>query len=375
LTRGARSMTTSAIPAGSSTAAFGRAGAKITTSPYRFLGAFRCLLALLVLASHAVGFLHDGLGPLGLGNVGVMLFFIVSGFVICEALDLFYRDSPTRFLLNRCLKIFPAYWAALPLGYAVIALTTPETLRADPLALFVNVTMLTAYLPGNGTLLVVSIAWAVIVEFQFYFLAAAVSFAGRAVGHRAVVAGGTLAAALALYLFTWWMQGQTRFYGAFQFAPFFVFGSLAYFAVTRRDIRVLPFLILAFIFSVHAYYVYNARGEVAPGLWLGANGARWNVVSSTILFITLCGVFFYLVSGRFQKSLERIDKRLGDITYALYLVHMPLVALAHYLNLAGIVGFAFVLASSLAAAGLIQRAIERPVGKLRDLLRGTRLYD
>jgi peptidoglycan/LPS O-acetylase OafA/YrhL len=367
-------MTASAVRSRSSSEAFDRRDAELVASPYRFLGAFRFLLALLVLVSHAVGFLSDTLAPLGLGNVGVLLFFVVSGFVICEALDLFYHASSTKFLLNRGLKIFPAYWAVLPLGYAVTALAAPETLHTDPFALFVNLTLLTAYLPGSGSLLVISIAWAVIIEFQFYFLAGAVAFAGRAIGQRALVTGGAAVAALALYLFTWWTGSQGRFYGAFQFAPFFVFGSLAYFVVIRRDFRALPLLLLALTLSVHAYYVYNARGDIATGLWLGANGARWNVISSTSLFIVLCGLFLYLPSVRFRKSFERIDKRLGDITYALYLVHTPLILLADHFDLAG-GGFVFVLVGSLMIAVLIQRAIERPVWKIRDLLRGTRLYD
>lgn len=368
-------MTASAVQSQTSSAAFGLGDTGITASPYRFLGGFRFLLALLVLVSHAAELLTDELAPLGLGNVGVLLFFVVSGFVICEALDLFYRASSSKFLLNRGLKIFPAYWATLPLAYAVIALAAPETLRTDPFALFINATLLTAYIPGGGTLLVLSIAWAVVIEFQFYFLAAAVSFTGRLVGRRALVTGGAVAASLVLYLFIWWTGSQSRFYGAFQFAPFFAFGSLAYFLVIRRDVRALPLLLLALVLSVHAYYAYNARGDIASGIWLGTNGARWNVISSTGLYIALCGLFLFLSSGRFKNSFERIDKRLGDITYALYLAHTPFILLAHDLDLTGGIGFAFVLLASLLVAVLIQRAVERPVWKIRDLLRGTRLYD
>jgi peptidoglycan/LPS O-acetylase OafA/YrhL len=349
--------------------------AGVAAHPYRFLGSFRFLLALLVLVSHAAGFLSEEMAPLALGNVGVLLFFVVSGFVISEALDLFYRDCSSKFLINRALKIFPAYWAILPLAYAITALAAPDTLRTDPYALFVNLTLLTAYLPGSGSLLVVSIAWAVVIEFQFYFLAAATSFAGRVLQRRALVAGGAMTVALGLYLVIWWTGNHGRFYGGFQFAPFFVFGCLAYLAVSRRDARAFPLLLVAAILSVHGYYAYNARGDIAPGLWLGANSARWNVIWSTVLFAALAGLFLYLASGRFNKSLEQIDKRLGDITYALYLAHTPLILLARHLALVGGMGFAFVLVTSLIVAVAIQRAIERPVWKLRDLLRGTRLYD
>ena len=81
--------------------------------PYRPLGAFRLLLAGLVLVSHSAHLLFPPLKALSLGNAGVLTFFVVSGFVIAEALDRFYRGSPIRFLTNRALKLFPAYWVAL----------------------------------------------------------------------------------------------------------------------------------------------------------------------------------------------------------------------------------------------------------------------
>jgi len=350
-----------------------QAASSVRTHPYRFLGSFRFLLALLVLVSHASGFLSDQIAPLGLGNIGVLLFFVVSGFVICEALDLFYRNSATRFLLNRGLKIFPAYWAALAIGYLVAWLAMPETLRGDPFALLINATLLLAYLPTGGGLLILSITWAVIIEFQFYFAAAAIAIAGRASGLRGSVTLAAAVAALALYLVIWRTGSQARFYGGFQFAPFFVFGSLAYFFVARRDVRLLPLLVLALLLSVHAFYLYGARGDIAPGVWLGGDGTRWNLIWSTVAYIVLSALFLALAARRFPQRFERIDKRLGDITYAIYLVHMPVLLLATHLGLAGGAGFGFVLTASLIVAIAIQRGIERPVVGVRNLLRGSRL--
>jgi peptidoglycan/LPS O-acetylase OafA/YrhL len=186
---------------------------------------------------------------------------------------------------------------------------------------------------------------------------------------------GAAVAALAVYLIVWRTGSQARFYGGFQFAPFFAFGSLAYFFIARRDIHLLPLLVFAFLLSVHAYYLYGARGEIAPGVWLGDDGTRWNLIWSTTAYIVLSGLFLALAAGRFQQRFERIDKRFGDITYAIYLVHVPMLLLATYLGLAGVTGFGFVLTASLTAAIAIQRGIERPVMGLRNVLRGSRLYD
>src|SRR5205823_14158971 len=56
------------------------AAADVVAHPYRPLGTFRFVLATLVLVSHASGFLPELIGGLSLGNVGVLLFFVVSGF-------------------------------------------------------------------------------------------------------------------------------------------------------------------------------------------------------------------------------------------------------------------------------------------------------
>src|SRR5580700_9601293 len=98
------------------TLALDRGKTGVVAHPYRCLGSFRLLLAMLVLVSHTASYIHPALPPLELGNIGVFLFFVVSGFVICEACDIFYRGRLANFLLNRALKIYPAYWAAIILA-------------------------------------------------------------------------------------------------------------------------------------------------------------------------------------------------------------------------------------------------------------------
>lgn len=340
----------------------------LAAHPYRALGGFRFLLATLVLVSHASGYLPTIVSSLSLGNVGVLLFFVVSGFVICEALDLFYRNSTRRFLLNRALKIFPAYWAALPLSYAA-RFWAGEPAASDPFGLAVNATLLLAYLPRGGDLLVISVAWAVVVEFQFYFAAAA---AFRLVRQRngGVVLVTVALAALAAYAAIWWRGDYARFYGSLQFAPFFLLGALLYFSIARRERRLLPLVGLAFLASVQAYYAYNARG-LPPGF----AGLAGNVVVSTVIYASLAGIMVSAVLWRIPRGFERVDKRLGDLTYAVYLVHPAVIFAMAKLQVGDAVGFAGVALGSLVLAIAIRLLVERPVVGLRNRLRGRRLYE
>jgi peptidoglycan/LPS O-acetylase OafA/YrhL len=87
-----------------------------------------------------------------------------------------------------------------------------------------------------------------------------------------------------------------------------------------------------------------------------------------VLFVILC-------RSQPPAAGERLDKRLGDITYTVYLIHMPVVAVAGSYAIHGLPAFFFVAVTSLAAAAALHRLVERPAMSLRNRLRGYRLYD
>lgn len=93
------------------------AGAQGNPDAYRLFGTFRLLLALMVVVSHTHRLAGEGfskwIGQFGIGNMAVMTFFVLSGFVIAEANELFYNRRTGAFLINRLLRIFPPYFVAL----------------------------------------------------------------------------------------------------------------------------------------------------------------------------------------------------------------------------------------------------------------------
>jgi peptidoglycan/LPS O-acetylase OafA/YrhL len=90
---------------------------------YRPFGAFRFVLSMMVVCQHAAYLLPMADRPffwmMGFGIIAVMLFFIISGFVIAEANATFYVGRPVAFMVNRTLRLVPPYIAALALAAIV----------------------------------------------------------------------------------------------------------------------------------------------------------------------------------------------------------------------------------------------------------------
>jgi peptidoglycan/LPS O-acetylase OafA/YrhL len=135
---------------------------------YPGIGALRGLAALLVVVQHggmfatqAAGVPFTNLLKIDFGALGVLTFFIISGFVI--GLN---RHLPTReFLLRRGLRIYPAFWAAYALSAAIVLLADkPTGFSWAALLLW----------PQTGYPTIHITFWTLVFEVFFYALAAAV---------------------------------------------------------------------------------------------------------------------------------------------------------------------------------------------------------
>lgn len=92
-------------------------------SNYKMQGAYRFLLALMVLWSHSVlkffPEVSDWFPYLQLGNVAVSSFFVLSGYLMMEAITLWYSNRLPNFLINRYLRIGPPLFVAAVVSVAV----------------------------------------------------------------------------------------------------------------------------------------------------------------------------------------------------------------------------------------------------------------
>jgi len=190
----------------------------VSTGEARFplVDALRAIAALLVLAYHCAfvlgGFGRDGLGPwLAQLNVGIVLFFAISGFLLYRpfvAARLAGTPSPElrAYTTRRFLRIVPAYWTALTL----IALTTSRESVLEPGGLLTYYGFLQSYrtetvVGGIGQ------AWTLGAEVAFYALLPIIALIAVRRRAAATTTRGELAFLAGLFVFSVaWKVGVTQ---------------------------------------------------------------------------------------------------------------------------------------------------------------------
>ena len=144
----------------------------------RHVDSLRAVAALLVIWTHfaetlqrvstdaapGLGFLFTLPSAMNFGRLGVMIFFAISGFVICRSFNGPRAGGARRFLIRRACRLYPAFWASM-VGGAFAWWLLGKTLTLPLLA--ANATMLPA-LFGQPDL--IGVYWTLEVELLFYAL-------------------------------------------------------------------------------------------------------------------------------------------------------------------------------------------------------------
>lgn len=343
---------------------------------YAFVDALRGVAALAVVLYHVYsknllpmsGYrLPEPLHAIGSnGNLGVYIFFVISGFVIAQSI----RGAAITprfvgwFALRRSLRLDPPYWATIA---AMIALSYASArLQRDhaplPLPTWDAVVAHLFYLQGFlGYPQIVGVFWTLCYELQFYLV-------------------------LVVLTGVWqWLRPALR-------TPWVVFGPLwvaSLWCITRSPDPIdEPLFVYGWpYFFLGVVVNWAHHGDEPPRvLAIVAAGTAALLPSvplrAGIALVTAAAIYQVAVSGKLTSlTLGRPLQYLGRISYSLYLVHMlvgtPLVRFG--LRHLGPVHFttAVVLtclgvAASVAAAHVMYVVIERPAVRWSHRLRQAR---
>lgn len=346
----------------------------------RALDGLRLIAALMVAAYHYGGRGGDvtkawGSSPkqqfptlheyFAYGPLGVHIFFVISGFVICMS----GWGRPLRsFFASRASRLLPSYWAAVVLVTAVFALPAVAYKAVSPSDALVNLTMMQQPL---GVDRVLGVCWTLWVEVRFYALFALCIVMPGATRQRVILfcAGWTLAAAIAQAA----NEPLLDLVLMPEYAPFFI-GGIGLYLIhrDRHDVHAWGIVVVSWLIGQH---------YAVAGLWHAPNPEFFSYRSSfgIILVVTFGFVAVAAIAlGRLNWANWRWLSVAGALTYPFYLVHEHLgwVAIKTYHQDLGLPSYATILltlATMLALAWLLNRFVEaRLTPRLRSALSRSR---
>lgn len=324
-----------------------------------------------LLAAAQVACLHAGthLGAAWLGSVnrcleffpGVPVFFFVSGFLISRSFE--KRESLGGYFLNRSLRIFPALWVCTMVALSLAVLSGYSLFTGASLAdfgawLVAQLTFFQFYNPdflrGYGVGVLNGSLWTISVELQFYLLVPVLYwFLERFGSHRR---DNVL---LGLWLLFLVLNG-----GFFHFEP--ILGERV---VKVIGVTFIPWFYM-FLSGVWLQRNFSVIGKILRYrhvLWLACAGgvvlvqlSGWSKVGNGINafgFVPLV-VLVTLAAYSAPRLSERMLKR-NDVSYGIYIYHMPLVNFVRHIGLAGNLGGLLALAGTALASVLSWHLIER----------------
>ncbi|KAB1916135.1 acyltransferase [Micromonospora sp. AMSO31t] len=327
------------------------------------LDGLRLVAAILVVAFHFTVFSEPWGNPPSptlptlsiytqFGWLGVFLFFLISGFVICMSAE---GRGLGQFAAARITRLFPAYWFAVIVTSAVVTLWPVVAKPLAPGDVLTNLTMFHDLMKVDSADYVY---WTLAHELRFYLLFGLFVLVRGYTPRRVLLfAAGWLVASLFAYHSIPWLTGLLVPLSA----PCFVAG-MALYLIYRHGSNIYVWGLLGASWLVALQMI----GTITPHL-----PAR-TVLSSTQVAIIEAGLvtLFFLILAAVATHRLAVGWRwlttAGALTYPLYLLHeyigWVLIYHLHQVLPDWVTGLVVVL-FFLAVSWLVHRFIERPVAR------------
>lgn len=296
-------------------------------------GAFRLLLAFMVVASHLSGY--------DIGRLAVVLFFYLSGYWVTRLYkEKFGPGSVGRFYLSR-------YWRLAPLFFLA---TFAAAIARDQGLGWSNFTLLGLASTGEATD-PTHVSWSLDLELQFYLLLPLlIPLLER---WPRVVCYASVPLALAGS----WLDTTHHVLTVAKFLPAFLLGALTFQASYAPSAGLARGSLVAFglLSAVTAFTPFLFKAQPDP-----FDRDLWAMVWCLPLLP-------YVARSLLARS-SRADRVLGDITYPLYLFHPLVIFLLGGQAIMGLGEKALAAGLSFALAGLLWWAFDRNSEKVRRIV-------
>jgi peptidoglycan/LPS O-acetylase OafA/YrhL len=251
------------------------------------------------------------------GNMGVQLFFIISGFVIAQSIA---TTSIKNFAIGRFIRLAPMFWLICTLTY-IFTLLMPNGHPVRFPEYLISMTMLGdkfSSLLGYGGV-VDPVYWSLAVEIIFYVAIACFVYVFSWNNIRYFLWGWLMVSAMSFLLHI-----DQNFFVKFllvRHASYFIIGAtlslLVYSTYTSHKQKISDYLLLA-ITTVYSTLI----SYVALPPYFVPNPLDDTIIACAHpVFVLTVILFIYISKYLRSKKVIRVCAIIGGLTYPLYLVH------------------------------------------------------
>ena len=287
------------------------------------------------------------------GHLGVVLFFLISGFIISHVAE---RETRTEFAIKRFFRIAPTLWigvALMALASGIAAQAGLKSILGDhsvrPLDYFLSAGLLDFAWYGRSASL--SVTWTLFVEAIFYIVVGAMLPRLRSHPVRATVEMSCIFFLMMLPHKVSETAAQMMYFTIY--LPLLVIGRCFYLRFAKRiSLEQMWMLVATNFFIFTLFYTSRFPFFLQQG------------VEPLVTYLLAIAIFYSAMLCEIRR-IPAFVSFFADISYALYIVHLPVGMLAlDVLDGRGIpFALRFALASvlSVCVAAAITYAIERPI--------------
>jgi exopolysaccharide production protein ExoZ len=279
--------------------------------------------AMLVVVTHlwSVGAISSTLRFNRIGGLGVDIFFVISGFIMCYSLkDRALASDSVQFLKKRVYRVYPIY--LLVLIPFLVQYLSQARVPVDPSLIIGNLLLSPSFLGSPEYRMLVGPAWTLTYELFFYVLFAGAMFASRS-KNRVIYTVILMIVLLVTLVNLFGLKGDRLQWSNFQY----IVGDT---------------LLFNFVIGCVCYFIWRKYGHTLFSFWTALGIALLLTVVSLglskfglprILSLGLPAgiiVLVFLFAEFENRSLAKPLLFLGSASYSIYLIH---ALIAHWKHL------------------------------------------
>lgn len=291
------------------------------------------------------------------GGFGVAVFFLITGFVIPASLE---RHNPISFIIGRIFRIYPSHLIGLA-TISIFLLASGLVVHGaadyfDWSRIFANASLLTDFLRETP---VNPVFWTLLVEIKFYLLAALVAALGGFTSRNTLILGLCCIVIVLGVPVLRPMLHDPMILALCGIASFtavnvlYILAGTVFYLIYCRRVTLITATI--FLLGLMLSFDIVERLAILTSRWWWGLPGKW---------AALCVFSICIVAARWVNATSRTLDFFGDVSYPLYLIHMPIgvVLLGSISRVAGDVHVALLVTTgtSLGIAWLIHRHVEAP---------------